>query len=389
LRILYLDQTAELGGAELSLFAEVTNLPHQARVVLLADGPLRAMFAAAGVPVEVISGGGVLGVRRAAGLFGVLLAVPGVLRLAWAVAARARGCDLIYANSQKALVIGVLAGLLAGRPLVWRLRDVLDAAHFSLSLRRAVVALANRRAARVIVNSAATGRAFVRAGGAAALVALAYPGIDAAAFAETPEAGVAAARAALGPGPLVGLFGRLAAWKGQLVFVEALAALPGVTGVIVGGPLFGEAAFEAALRARIAALGLAGRVRLLGHRADVPGLMRAMDVVVHCSVAPEPFGRVVLEAMLAGRPVVAAAAGGVGEIIEHGLTGFLVPPGNAPALAAALRGVLADAPGRAAVAAAGQARAALRFTVAAMVAQILAALPAGAPPPRCRRRTDD
>lgn len=137
-------------------------------------------------------------------------------------------------------------------------------------------------------------------------------------------------------GLLVGLFGRLTPWKGQRVLMEAVARMPGATMVLVGAPLFGEHTYEAALRARAAEPDLAGRVHFLGFRADVAELMHCMDVVVHASVWAEPFGRVVVEGMLAARPVVATAAGGVKEIVDDGETGILVSPDDAPALASAL-----------------------------------------------------
>jgi glycosyltransferase involved in cell wall biosynthesis len=375
MRILYLDQTASLGGAELSLLSEVTNLPHEASVLLLTDGPLRESFAQAGVAVEVFAAPpAVLGLRRDGGAAAAMRALPALVGLVRAVAARARNHDLIYANSQKAFVIGALASVLAGRPVVWRLRDVLDASHFSFFLRRAAVLLANWRAVRVIANSKATGKAFVKAGGNAALLAVAYPGIAEAPFADVPAQAIAAMRLELGGGPLIGAFGRLAAWKGQLVFAEALANLPGVTGVIVGAPLFGEDVFATELSAKILALGIADRIRLLGFREDIPALMASMDVIAHCSIAPEPFGRVVVEAMLAGKPVVAADAGGVQEIVEHGKTGFLFAPGSAVALRDALHEVLRDTANAAEIAVAGRALAREKFTIAAMVSQIAAAL---------------
>jgi glycosyltransferase involved in cell wall biosynthesis len=95
--------------------------------------------------------------------------------------------------------------------------------------------------------------------------------------------------------------------------------------------------------------------------------MKGADVVVHASSLPEPFGRVVVEGMLAGRPVVATNAGGVAEIITDGVTGLLVPPGHATAMVNAIRG-LRDDPARAtALAAAGTAHARADFSVAAMV----------------------
>jgi glycosyltransferase involved in cell wall biosynthesis len=379
MRVLYVDQTGELGGAEFSLFSEVTLLPYEATVVLFEDGSFRAMLEQAGVRVHVLptSSRG-RGVRKQDGLWSVAASIPAVASLVWRLARHARGHDLIYANSQKAFVVGALAAMLTGRKLVWRLRDVLDPAHFGALLCWIAVTLANRMAARVIANSEATGRAFVAAGGDERLVAVAYPGIDPAPFDAVTTAEVVAARAELAAGDarLVGIFGRLCDWKGQLVFVEAIAGLPDVVGVIVGGALFGEEEFEARLRARIVALRIGGRVRMLGFRLDVPVLMKAMDVIVHASTTPEPFGRVVVEAMLAGRPVVASKAGGVMEILRDGETGYLVEPGDAGALA----GVLADRLAACNAAAVGRAAAADalgRFTTGAMVGKLQRAMVVG------------
>jgi glycosyltransferase involved in cell wall biosynthesis len=99
-----------------------------------------------------------------------------------------------------------------------------------------------------------------------------------------------------------------------------------------------------------------------------------MDVVVHSSIAPEPFGRVVVEAMLSGNPVVASAAGGVLEIIDHGKTGWLFEPGNADALAETLELVLQNRALTEKVAGAGQVHARATFTVQATVKQICDAL---------------
>ena len=88
--------------------------------------------------------------------------------------------------------------------------------------------------------------------------------------------------------------------------------------------------------------GLQGRVHFLGFQSDVTPIFQAMDVVVHCSVAPEPFGRVIVEAMLAGTPVVATRGGGVDEIITDGHDGFLVPSADPVALALAVGRIMQD-----------------------------------------------
>ena len=86
----------------------------------------------------------------------------------------------------------------------------------------------------------------------------------------------------------------------------------------------------------MAQLRLGDRVRFLGFRMDIPQLMSACDLIVHTSTAPEPFGRVIVEAMLCGKPIVASAAGGATELITHKHTGWLTTPGDVLKLAATI-----------------------------------------------------
>jgi glycosyltransferase involved in cell wall biosynthesis len=89
-------------------------------------------------------------------------------------------------------------------------------------------------------------------------------------------------------------------------------------------------------------LGVADRVHFAGFQDDVPAWMKAMDVILHTSTEPEPFGRVIVEGMAAARPVIAAAAGGVPEIVRHRRNGWLVKPGDVAALAEAIGALRAD-----------------------------------------------
>jgi glycosyltransferase involved in cell wall biosynthesis len=98
--------------------------------------------------------------------------------------------------------------------------------------------------------------------------------------------------------------------------------------VFVGDALFGETAYVQQLHQQVAELGLNDRVKFLGFRRDIPQLMAACDLVTHTSTAPEPFGRVIVEAMLCQTPVIATAAGGAIELVNDGQTGWLVPPGE-------------------------------------------------------------
>ncbi|HVB08920.1 MAG TPA: glycosyltransferase [Bacillota bacterium] len=365
--LLFLDHAGVLGGAELSLLDVAGHYRGQSEVVLFSDGPFRLALEQAGLLVHVMAADARLrGVRRSDGLRG-LMAATSVLREARRLAQRARAHHLVHCNSQKAFVVGALAARMARRPVVWHLRDMLTAEHFSRTGRLVVVRLANALAARVICNSQATADAFIASGGRAGLVSVVYNGIEPEDF---PDMDVAEARRRTGlpDGPLVGSFSRLAPWKGQHVLLDALVQLPGVHAAIVGEALFGEDAYAASLRVQCDRLGLADRVHFLGFRRDIPLVMAATDIVVHTAVAPEPFGRMVVEGMLSGRPVVAADAGGVREIVSDGATGRLTPPGDAGALAAAIGSLLGNPEAAAGLAQAGRAWARERFSRERMLA---------------------
>src|SRR4030095_17066617 len=96
-------------------------------------------------------------------------------------------------------------------------------------------------------------------------------------------------------------------------------------------------------------LGMVCRTVFTGFRRDIPELIQLLDVVVHASVEPEPFGRVIAEGMAMGKPVVAAMNGGPLEIIRDGQTGFLVPSGDLEKLAHRIIGLLTDVSQAAAV----------------------------------------
>jgi len=140
--------------------------------------------------------------------------------------------------------------------------------------------------------------------------------------------------------PLIGAVGRLSDEKGHLVLLRAFAAV--LRNFPRAGCLIaGEGPARAALEAEAARLGISGSVRLAGFRRDVPGVLAALDLFVQPSLY-EGFGLSLLEAMAAGRAVVASRVGGIPEIVDDGVTGVLVPPRDATALAAAILGLLAD-----------------------------------------------
>jgi glycosyltransferase involved in cell wall biosynthesis len=177
------------------------------------------------------------------------------------------------------------------------------------------------------------------------------------------------------PDPLVVWCGRLQHWKGAHLFLDAAAQVrrlhPAARFAIVGGTMFGmEPAYPAWLRRHAEALQLQNAVEWVGQVADARPWLAAANVCVHCSVAPEPFGLVVAEAMMQARPVVAFRQGGPAEIVVDGETGVLVPPGDVSAMSHAISALLSDPDRAFRQGQAGRQRALTHFTAAGMVRRI-------------------
>ena len=170
-------------------------------------------------------------------------------------------------------------------------------------------------------------------------------------------------RASSSTGSVIGSIGRLDEQKGFAALVEALVELPVASAVIVGhGPQ------RQALEARAAALGVSSRLQLTGWSDDARRYLPTFDVFVLPSLN-EGFPLVIVEAMLAGLPVVATAVGSVPEAVEDGKTGFVVPPGDTPALVAAIKRLLEAPDLRRQFGQAGRDRAEREFTAGAMAAR--------------------
>ncbi len=338
LRVVYLDHVSRLSGGELALFDLLRALRHEvnAHVVLGEEGPLVQRLREDGVSVEVLP----LEPRlrdlrrsdvRAAGLDAraVLALPPYVLQLGRRL--RALRPDLVHTNSLKSALYGGLAGRLARVPVVWHLRDRISEDYLPASAVHLVHLAARLLPSAVVANSRSTLKTL--------------PNLRHAAVVHNPVEPPAMAGKAEGAPLTVGIVGRLAPWKGQHVFLQAFAtAFRGseVRGRIVGAALFGEEEYERTLHESARELGIAQQVEFRGFREDVWSELAEFDVLVHASGVPEPFGRVVLEGMVAGLPVVAANEGGPAELITPAVDGLLVPPGDAAALAAALELLAAD-----------------------------------------------
>ncbi len=167
---------------------------------------------------------------------------------------------------------------------------------------------------------------------------------------------------------------RVSRWKGQSVLIQALGLLqrPDLFVVFVGSDQ-GRHAYVRSLLDEAKALGVTGQIKLAGHSADMPAALMLADIVVSASTEPEAFGRAVIEAQAMERVVIAAGHGGAAETVTHGETGWLVPPGDAAALAEAIAGVLAwSEPERRTMGARARASVLEHYTVAAMQQATLA-----------------
>jgi glycosyltransferase involved in cell wall biosynthesis len=335
MKILFLDQSGKLGGAELSLLDIANHYRDRCLVALFADGSFRELLEQQQIPVQVISNQSIQVSKESSLLLG-LGSLGQILPLITRVSYLSRNYDLIYANTPKALVVGAIASYLSRRPLVYHLRDILSDDHFSAVNRRLIVTLANQFASLIIANSQATQTAFVAAGGHLKKTEVIYNGFAPEKYQYSSIAALHL-RQQLGIEHqfVVGHFSRLSPWKGQHVLIEALQhCSENVVAIFVGDALFGEQDYVVELYRLIAELNLSDRVHFLGFRSDISQLMSACDLIAHTSTSPEPFGRVIVEAMLCDRPVVAAKAGGVVELINHDETGWLTDPGDSLQLAA-------------------------------------------------------
>jgi glycosyltransferase involved in cell wall biosynthesis len=372
--VVFLDQSGQLGGAELFLADLAEACSAWSRVLLLEEGPFVDMLRQRGVMVESVSlPSEAKSLSKSAGIFSMMKAAPKLLELYREVRRRLEDAKLVYCNTPKAIVLGGLVAWLSRRHLVVHLHDLLTDEHFS-PMNLKLLQFFARRAGLVIANSTATAETFVATGGRRAVVEVVYNGFDPSLFVRPSDFSQSALRRKLDlpAGFLIGIFGRLTRWKGQHVALEALRSLPGVHLAVVGEALFTEddRAYRDELHRTAEEAGLQGRVHFLGFRSDVTALLQAMDVVVHCSVAAEPFGRVIVEAMLAGTPVVATRGGGVDEIITDGQDGFLVPAADPAALALAVGKIIQD-PGLAAkLTAAARESASERFSMEKTVGRI-------------------
>lgn len=334
MRVLYVNHTGVVGGAEWSLLELMTAMRERVDVALACPvGELATLAAAQGVPtftIRPVPLGFRLDALATAG--GVVQAVGAAIDVARAAARF--GADLVHANSVRAGIAAIGARAGGAPPPIVHVRD----ASPRTALGRMSTALVRRGALLVVANSYFTAMEFCANGSGA--VRVVYNGIDVERYTAVGvdregvrrELGLAADAAVLG------VVAQLTPWKGQDDAVRTLALVresrPDAHLVLVGEAKFRDrstsydnVSYAVALRDLADSLGVTDAVTFLGERRDVPELLHAFDVVLVPS-RQEPFGRSVVEAMAAGTPVVATNVGGPSEVIADGKSGLLLPPSS-------------------------------------------------------------
>lgn len=337
--VVYLTHVARLSGAEIALLRTLPALQDdvEAHVILGEDGPLVQAIEDIGVSVEVLPmPTRARDVRKDTVKVGGLSPKSVAVALQYTVGMRRRlrelQPDLVHTNSLKAALYGGVAGRMAGVPVVWHIRDRIAADYLPAAAVRLVrtaarvlptVIVANSKTTLSTLPSARRGRVVTNAvvNDAIPSKRLVVP---------------------TGERPFrVGLVGRLSPWKGQDLFLKAFAEAFGqdqkVEAWVIGIAMFDEHKYADSLPGLADRLGIADRVEFRGFHEDVWSEIAQLDVLVHCSLIPEPFGQVVVEGMATGVPVIAAAAGGPAEIITNEVDGILTPVGDSYALGMAMR----------------------------------------------------
>ena len=378
MRILYLNPCGQMGGAETSLqelLASIRNAEPDwdLWLVLGEDGPLA--HRARGLGVQVIVAPFPPGLARLGD------AGQGPVLLLWSLFKAAAGTalyrrhlsticrmvqpDIIHTNGFKMHLLGTWT-----RPgqtaVVWHIHDYVSTRPLMRRLlrwcrKRCTAAIANSKSVAADLKVLLPGVRIIPIYNAVNFERFAPTGrtVDLDALSELPPAARGTVR--------VGLVATFARWKGHAIFLESLSKLSAETpvrGYVIGGPIYqtgGSQWTRQELEAHSRRLGVASKVGFTGFLDDTAEAIRSLDIVVHASTQPEPFGMVIVEGMACAKPVIVSRAGGATELFEEERTALGYPPGDATALARQIERLVADESFRARLGQAARAAALLAF----------------------------
>ncbi len=383
-RIVYLSGSGQLGGAErclLDVMQSVRELEPTWELALVSSrpGPFVDRARALGVAVEVVAMPDVLArlgdsaaLDRASRLFGLgvraLAALRGVVtyRRQLRHVLKRRAPDIVHTNGFKMHIMGAWSRP-SGAALVWHLHDYAS----SRPLMAHAIKHLSRRCDAAIAVSDSVARDVTPIWRGRTAVQVVLNGVDLEEFRPTGPCADLDALAGMSAAPAgtvrVGLVATMGRFKGHDVFLRAIGRLPHelpVRAYVVGGALYETRNSERSvddLRALAANVAAGHEIGFTGFVEDPASAMRALDVIVHATVLPEPFGLVVAEGMACGRAVIASAAGGAGEIVRDGEDALVHAPGSIEGLASAIRRLVEDSDLRGRIGVGGRRSAEQRF----------------------------
>jgi glycosyltransferase involved in cell wall biosynthesis len=332
-RILAIDHSAELGGAELSLLNMSRELGADMRVLLFEDGPFAQKLAAQRTDYEIVDLNEQLGRHlRSQGrsiLRPSMHRVLAEMRRAILAAAVDHNADALFFNSLRATVLASFVSWPRGLARLVAVRDGLCPPYLSPGRSALSQVSVNRLATHIFTNSKWT-RSQLRTCRQSSVL---FPFISRDLFEQPltvsddqPDV------------VRVLLLGRFAPWKGQLLGLQAAELMPEELSwslTLAGGAWFSESEYYREVVEYAKTIPHVS-VAFPGHVDDIVSLIDEHDIVLHTSTVPEPFGQVIAQGMARGRTVIAADAGGPAEVIEPGRTGLIYRMGSARALATAL-----------------------------------------------------
>jgi glycosyltransferase involved in cell wall biosynthesis len=271
--------------------------------------------------------------------------------------------DFVITCTNKDHIAAEEAGIVPSRRVSW-VNDLMTPDFFSLPTRRVFAGVANRAGRLVAVSNAVAG-ALENLRIPREKIAVIHNGIPVQKYRGAAKGAFRAEYGFPSDQPLFGVVGRICEWKGQLLFADVArrwieAGLPG-NFVVIGQAFNEDQPYAEKVRAAADALG--ARVRIVPFQEDVAAALADLDALMHTSIKPEPFGRVLIEAMAAGAPVVAANAGGAREVVEENVTGLLATPGDANDYFEKLRALMTNAEPRSEMARRAQISVSEKFSV--------------------------
>lgn len=356
IRIVFIEQDSDIGGAEVNLFYLFKGMSKDLfypTVIVPYEGPLTERLRQMGIKYHVIprvkfisTSTYILG-RKIFNPFAVLydlfVFLPTILKLINYL--KRERINIVHTNSMLAHIYGAVAAKIAGVPCIWHMQDIVDPKMVFGLARRALVFIGGILPEKIAVISMAVGEMFT--GKSIQKLQVVYNGTDTIKFSpEIDGSGIRKEFNIANDEFVVGIVGRLVIWKGQREFLKAASVIvrkiPKTKFLIVGDTTFGSKQYKEQLYDLACELGIESKVIFFGCRDDIPNIIRAMDVMVHASISPEPFGLVIIEGMASGVPVVASNRGGPVEIIENGKDGFLVNPEETDILVGRIIELLGD-----------------------------------------------